>query len=149
VSAHDKASGKSQKITITSDKGRLSEEEINRMVKEAEECAEADRAVKEGIEAKNQLESYLFRLRSSIDETLKSKIPENDSEVLRKVITDTFAWLESNNQASRETYDSKRKEVETIAQPIITKAYSASGDDSNTGESSSSDGEGPTVEEVD
>jgi heat shock protein 1/8 len=148
VSAHDKASGKSQKITITSDKGRLSEDEINRMVMEAEECAEADHAVKESIEAKNQLESYLFRLKSSIDETLKSNIAQNDSEIVRKVITDAFAWLESNNQASKEAYDTKRNEVETVAQPIITKAYSASRNDNNTGEASSSGGEGPSVEEV-
>ena len=74
VSAQDKASGKSQKITITSDKGRLSDDEIARMVKEAEENAEEDAKAQKRIEAKNQLESYLYSLRNTVDDTLKDKI---------------------------------------------------------------------------
>ena len=123
VSAADKASGKSQKITITSDKGRLSEEEIDRMVREAEENAEADKLLRQRVDAKNQLESYLYGLRSSVTDTLKDKIDEADKETLTKMVTEALAWLEEHPDESKEAYDEKRKSVEDVANPIISKAY--------------------------
>jgi molecular chaperone DnaK (HSP70) len=155
VSAQDKASGKTQSITITSDKGRLSEEDIERMIREAEENAEADKITRENIEGKNQLESYLYGLRTSVEDTLKDKIVGEEKESLSKAIADALSWLESHQQETKSEYEGKRKEVESVANPIIAKAYqagtppseSSSGDDQDNDTSSENDG--PTVEEVD
>ncbi len=152
VSAEDKASGKAQKITITSDKGRLSSDEIERMVKEAEENAEIDRIARQNVEAKNQLEAYLYNLRASVTDSLKDKISEDDKTTILSKVTEVLAWLEENSGQDKETYDAKRKEVEDIAGPVIAKAYSAasssaSGAASSTPSSDNSDG-GPTVEEM-
>merc|ERR1712196_260572 len=88
ISAQDKVSGKSEKITITSDKGRLGEEEIERMIREAEENAETDKLLKESVEAKNQLESYLYNLRVSVKDTLADKIVEEDKEKILTLISE-------------------------------------------------------------
>jgi molecular chaperone DnaK (HSP70) len=157
VSAQDKASGKSQKITITSDKGRLSESEIERMVKEAEENAEQDKAAKERVEAKNQLESYLYGLRNTVRDSLKDKLSEEDKSAIDTVVTEALSWIEAHPTGEKSDYDEKRSEVEAVASPIITKAYSAgagaSGPQSSSSDSTDGDdageGEGPTVEEVD
>jgi hypothetical protein len=168
VTAQDKASGKTQKITITSDRGRLSEEDINRMVKEAEENAEVDRIAKENIEAKNQLESYLYGVRTSFEDTLKDKIPASDKEKGLLLIKEALTWLEGHLLETKLAYDEKRKEVEVVVAPIISTAYSASSpptgpsssstssaEDANDGNSNDSDESknddndgGPTVEEV-
>lgn len=164
VSAQDKASGKSQKITITSDKGRLSEDEIERMLKEAEENAEADKKERQKVEAKNQLEGYLYSLRNTLDDDgMKEKIVGEDREKLSASVTAALTWLEDHPSEDKQTYDDKRKEVEDIANPILTKIYAASGgappaggsDGPSASSSSSSEGmpppdegAGPTVEEA-
>ena len=148
VSAQDKVSGKTQKITITSDKGRLGEDEIARMVAEAEENAEADKVLRMNIEAKNKLESYLYSLRSSDNDTLKSKISEEDQETLSVAIDGTVAWLEEHNSEEMSVYDAKQRELEEVANPIIAKAYGAPpSDESNS--SDSDDEDTPSVEEMD
>lgn len=157
VSASDKASGKTQKITITSDKGRLSEDEIARMVREAEENAEADKNLKSKVEAKNQLESYLYNLRASLDdEKLKDKFDPSDKETLDVTVKDALTWLDDHPSDEKDSYDSKRKEVEKISNPIIAKIYSAPPPDGagmpppdSSGKDAGSGGSGPTVEEVD
>jgi heat shock protein 5 len=158
VSAQDKASGKSQKITITSDKGRLSEDEIERMIKEAEENAETDRVTKENIEAKNHLESYLYSLRNTVQDTLKNKIPEVDKETLLKAVTEALSWLEKNVSETKAVFEEKRKEIETVANPILSNAYNDTKPDDNSGgdgggnnynDSKNDRDEEPTVEEVD
>jgi len=151
VSAQDKASGKTQKITITSDKGRLSDEEIARMIKEAEENAEEDAKAQKRIEAKNQLESYLYSLRNTVDDTLKDKIDPSDKEKLSSAVTEALSWLESHQSEDKEAFDDKKKEIELIANPIIAKAYGASEppkDGASNDEPNENNGEGPTVEEV-
>jgi heat shock protein 5 len=152
VSASDKASGKSQKITITSDKGRLSEDEIERMVKEAEENAEADKLIRQTIDAKNQLESYLYSLRSTIDDTLKDKIEANEKEKLREIITESLKWLEDHQDETKQVYEDKRKEVEAVANPIIAKVYGSTGDNNSNDDGTPANDDGPddspTVEEV-
>jgi endoplasmic reticulum chaperone BiP len=149
VSAQDKASGKSQKITITSDKGRLSEDEIERMVREAEENAEADKAQRDSVEVKNQLESYLYNLRNSVEDTLKDKIPDDEKDTLLTAVNEALAWLDENQSEDKETYADKLKEIEDIANPIISKAYGASGPDGGPdGDSEDDNDDGPTVEEV-
>lgn len=149
VSASDKASGKSQTITITSDKGRLGEEEIARMVAEAEENAETDKQLRQTVEARNGLETYLYSLRQSVDETLKEKIAEEDRATLGKLVTEALAWLEETASASKGDYDAKRREVEVVANPVIAKAYGAQGPPSAAAGSAGDADAGPTVEEVD
>lgn len=157
VSAIDKASGKEQKITITSDKGRLSQEEIDRMIKEAEENAEADKVIRETVESKNKLESYLYNLKNTINDengSLKS-LSDSDREMIKSKIEDSLKWLESNQQEEKQSYEDKMKEIESILSPLISKAHqsqqgpTAGNSDSNsTNESSDSSGSGPTVEEM-
>merc|ERR1712005_55538 len=95
VSAEDKGTGKSEKITITSDKGRLSDEEIERMVREAEEFAEEDKAIKERIDARNGLESYAYNMKNTLSDEekgIKDKIEEEDAEALDEAVQDVLDW---------------------------------------------------------
>lgn len=149
VSAHDKVTGKSQTITITSEKGRLSEEEIEQMVAEAETYAEQDKQDKERIEARNNLESYLYNLKNSLD-----KITSDDKQMLEKTIEEALLWLENNPALEKEEYVQKQKEVETIANPILKNAYqnanAGAQDEDFLGEDLDGVGDdGPSVEEVD
>jgi molecular chaperone DnaK (HSP70) len=154
ISASDQASGKSQSMTITSEKGRLSEEEIERMVAEAEQFAEQDAAEKAKVEAKNQLEAYLYNLKNSISDQLQGKLQDDDQEILTKSVEDALIWLEDHPAAEKDDYDTKQKEVESIANPILKRAYESvnnqpSGDDDFMGEDVDGvDDEGPSVEEV-
>jgi len=125
VAAEDKATGKSEKITITADKGRLSQEEIQRMVREAEEFAEEDKAMKEKIDARNGLEGYAFSLRNSINDKEKfgDKISEEDKETIEKTIKEVTEWLDEHHDAEKDEYAEKQKELESVANPIMTKLY--------------------------
>ncbi|KAI5481423.1 heat shock 70kDa protein 1/8 [Pseudohyphozyma bogoriensis] len=127
VSAADKTTGKSNKITITNDKGRLSKEEIERMVNEAEQYKAEDEAAAARITAKNGLESYAYSLRNSIEGDLKDKIEAADKESLDKAISETTSWLDASAEASTEEYQEKQKELEGIANPIMQKVYAAAG----------------------
>merc|ERR1712070_420139 len=158
ISASDKGTGKTQTITITSEKGRLSEEEIERMVAEAEEFAEQDKTDKERIEARNGLESYLYNLKSSISDQLEGKLNEEDKESMSTCIEDALVWLENHPAAEKDEYDEKQKEVESLVNPIIKKAYESTNngadgavpDDDFMGEDLDGvGGDEPTVEEVD
>merc|ERR1719359_2310995 len=118
VSAADKGTGKQEKITITAEKGRLSQEEIERMVKEAEEFAEEDKKVQEKINAKNSLESYLYRMKNDLDDDEKGialKIEPAEKNELISLIDETLDWLEENPEAEAEEFEEKQKEVEQIA----------------------------------
>merc|ERR1711959_37766 len=113
VTAADKGTGKSEKITITSDKGRLSDEEVQRMVEEAEQYAEEDRIVKERMDARNGLESYLYGLKNTMDnDESKSdnKIPAEDKRELLELVDEKLDWMESNPESSTEEYNDHRKE---------------------------------------
>eukprot|EP00948_MAST-09A_sp_MAST-9A-sp1_P001645 g1645.t1 len=130
VSAADKGTGKSQKITIKQEKGRLSEEEIERMVREAEEFAEEDKKTKERIDSRNGLESYLYQLKNSLEDEEKGiadKIDESDKEALEEAIRDALEWLDENQEEEAEEYKAKQKEVQAVANPIMQKAYGAGG----------------------
>ncbi|GAA5940745.1 hypothetical protein JCM3775_004885 [Rhodotorula graminis] len=127
VSASDKTTGKSNKITITNDKGRLSKEEIERMVNEAEKYKAEDEAAASRITAKNGLETYAYSLRNSIEGDLKDKLEADDKESLDKAITETISWLDASSEASKEEYEEKQKELEGVANPIMMKAYGAAG----------------------
>ncbi|KAI7871612.1 heat shock protein 70 family [Spinellus fusiger] len=129
VAASDKASGKSESITITNDKGRLSQEDIERMVKEAEEFADEDRIVRERTEAKNQLENYIYSLKTQLadDGTLGTKISEDDKEAIEDAIKDKVDWLEENSSAEKEDFDEKREELESVVNPITSKLHAEGG----------------------
>lgn len=128
VSAADKTTGKSSRITITNDKGRLSKEEIERMVSEAEKYKKEDEDAAARIQSKNGLESYAYNLRNSTqDEKLASKFEADDKERLDKAISDTIAWLDASQEGSKEEYEEKQKELEAIANPIMSRLYGAGG----------------------
>ena len=156
ISAHDKGTGKQESLTITSEKGRLSEQEIERMVKEAEEFAEQDNKEKAKVQARNELEAYLYNLKNSISETLQGKLSGDDKQTLTTTIEDALVWLEDHPAAEKEDYDAKQKEVERIANPILKRAYesanaasSNANDDDWMGEDVDGVDDGPSVEEVD
>jgi len=120
VSALEKSTGKENKITITNDKGRLSQEEIDRMVKEAEKYKAEDDANRNRIEAKNALENYCFSLKSSISgEEVQSKLSESDKSILESKIDDTIKWLDENQNAETEEYQEKQKDLTDTATPIL------------------------------
>jgi len=126
VSAEDKGTGKAEKITITAEKGRLSEEDIERMVAEAEEFAEEDKKVKERIDARNGLESYVYNLKNTLEDDekgLADKLSPEDKKELQDMIDETLDWMEENPEAEKEDYDDKQKEVENISNPIMRQMY--------------------------
>lgn len=129
VRAEDKGTKKSEKITITNDKGRLSQEEIDRMVKEAEEFAEEDKKVKERIDARNNLETYVYNMKSTINEKdkLADKIDSEDKEKIEDALKEALDWLDENQSAEKDDFEEKLKEVEAVCSPIIKKVYEKTG----------------------
>eukprot|EP00173_Palmaria_palmata_P003157 Plantae.Rhodophyta-Palmaria_palmata.ctg328.p1 GENE.Plantae.Rhodophyta-Palmaria_palmata.ctg328~~Plantae.Rhodophyta-Palmaria_palmata.ctg328.p1 ORF type:complete len:667 (-),score=196.32 Plantae.Rhodophyta-Palmaria_palmata.ctg328:1067-3010(-) len=129
VSAEEKGSGKKSKITITNDKGRLSKEDIEKMVQEAEEFKAEDEAATAKIEAKNSLENYCYTMRNTLtDDKIKDKISDEDKAAITAKVNDVLAWLEENSEsAEKEEFDAKQKEVEAVATPVMTKMYQAGG----------------------
>ena len=124
VSAVEKGTGKTNKITITNDKGRLSKEEIERMLAEAEKYKTEDEAEASRISAKNGLESYAYSLRNTIsDSKVDEKLDAGDKEKLKAEIDKTVAWLDDNQTATKEEYEAQQKELEGVANPIMVKMY--------------------------
>lgn len=123
VSAVDKGTGKSEKIVITNDKGRLTPEEIERMIKEAEEYAEEDKLAKEKIDAKNQFDSYVFSLKNSVEdpEKLGKKITEDDKKTVLDAVKEAQDWLKDNQDATKDDFESQQKKLEGVANPIMKK----------------------------
>merc|ERR1712022_6896 len=156
VTAEDKgASGKKANITITNDKGRLSKDDIERMVREAEQFAEEDKLAKEKIDAKNQLESYCYQMKNTIEEDkFKAAVSEDEAKAIKDKVDETMAWLDTAEHAEKEEFDSMEKELQAVCNPIITKMYQAGGGGMPEGGMPSAGGDdapagGPTIEEVD
>ncbi|KAI9172927.1 Hsp70 chaperone [Blastocladiella emersonii ATCC 22665] len=159
VSAVDKSTNRSNKITITNDKGRLSKEEIERMVAEAEKYKKEDEEAASRIQAKNGLESYAYNLRNTLnDDKVAGKMDAADKETLNKAIDETISWLDGNQEGAKDEYEHKQKELEGVANPIMTKLYSAAGGapggmpggfDPSGAPPPAADTTGPTIEEVD
>ena len=125
VSAVEKSSGKSEKITVSNDKGRLSKDDIERMVKEAEKFKEEDKKEGERIESKNNLESYVYQVKSSIeDDKLKEKIGEDNLKNIRESVDDTIKWFDEGDNYEKEDYDNKMKELQNLFNPLMSKMYS-------------------------
>lgn len=149
VSAVDKSTGKENKITITNDKGRLSKEDIERMVNEAEKYKNEDEQQREKITAKNALESYCFNVKSTVeDEKLKDKINESDRTTVINKCNEVIAWLDANQLAEKDEFADKQKELESVCSPIISKLYQAGGAPPGAAPGGQAAG-GPTIEEVD
>ncbi|KEP63548.1 UNVERIFIED_CONTAM: chaperonin protein BiP [Hammondia hammondi] len=129
VSAVDKGTGKSEKITITNDKGRLTPEEIERMISEAEKFAEEDKKVKERVDARNALEGYLHSMKTTVEDKdkLADKIEEDDKKTILDKVTEAQEWLNTNPDADAEETRDKLKDVEAVCNPIISKVYGQSG----------------------
>nr|XP_023021767.1 heat shock 70 kDa protein cognate 4 [Leptinotarsa decemlineata] len=161
VTAIEKSTNKENKITITNDKGRLSKEDIERMVNDAEKYRGEDEKQKATITAKNLLESYCFNIKSTMeDDKIKDKISESDKTTVMEKCNEVIAWLDANQLAEKEEYEHKQKELENICNPIITKLYQGAGGapggmpgfpgaGAAPGAGGAAGGPGPTIEEVD
>jgi len=165
VSAIEKGTGKSNKIVITNDKGRLSKEEIERMLAEAEKYKEEDELEAGRISAKNGLESYAYSLKNTLaDAKVDEKLEAADKDALKAEIDKTVAWLDESQQATKEEYEEHQKELEAVANPIMMKFYGADGAGAGmpgagpggfpaggfpSGGAGATHDDGPTVEEVD
>jgi len=147
VSALEKGTGKAEKITITNDKGRLSKEEIEAMVSEAEKYKDEDDKQKERVAAKNGLESYIFNLKSSLDtEDIKTKLSADELSGATAALDEALKWLDSNQLGEKEEFEEKQKELEQMARPLMSKIYGQGQGQAKKGSSNNSE---PTVEEVD
>ena len=144
VSAAEKSTGKSQKITITNDKGRLSKDDIERLVEESDKYAAEDKAKAEVVIAKNELENYLYNMRNSIADG--KNLDEDDKAKMKVVVDEGLAWLEGNADSSKDEYEAKKKELVDALNPFLVKMYGAA-DYSKSAEESVHGG--PAVEEVD
>ena len=128
VTAVEKSTGKNNKIVITNDKGRLSKDDIDRLVKEAEKFKDEDNKVKERIEAKNGLEQYCYQVRQTInDAKLKDKFSEDEKKQIEGKVDEVLKWVNDNPAAAKDEYDSKMKEIEGIFNPIMQKVYQQAG----------------------
>jgi L1 cell adhesion molecule like protein len=128
VSAEDKTTGNKNKITITNDKGRLSKEDIERMVQEAEKYKADDEELKKKVEAKNSLENYAYNMRNTIrDDKVASKLSPEDKDKIEKAVDEAIHWLDANQLAEVEEFEHKVKELEGICNPIITQMYQGAG----------------------
>jgi len=157
IEACEKGTGKKEHITISNDKGRLTAEDIEKMVQEAEEFAKDDLELREKIEAKNQLEALVYQSRTSLDkEDLKSKLDDTDVEAVQTLLTEVDEWL-LNDDRSKSEYENKLNEVNGVLQPIMMKAMSQGSEGFPAQESvpptdggvGPSGGVGPTIDEVD
>lgn len=162
VSALEKGTGKTNKIVITNDKGRLSKEDIERMLAEAEKFKDEDEAEARRVSAKNGLESYAYSLRNTLsDSKVDEKLDAADKDKLKAEIDKVVNWLDENQQATREEYEEQQKELEGVANPIMMKFYGAGGAPGGPGGApggfpgaaggapGAGGDDGPTVEEVD
>merc|ERR1712078_444181 len=124
----DKNTGKDERITIKNDKGRPSQEEVERMVAEAEKYAKEDEEQKSRIEAKNSLESYVFNMKTSVeDEKVAEKLSEEDKKTVLDKCNEGVAWIDANQTAEKDEFEDKKKEIESVCAPIISKLYAGAG----------------------
>jgi L1 cell adhesion molecule like protein len=147
VSACEKATGNKKSITIKNESTRLSKEEIENLVKEAEKFKKEDEERFETQDARNDLENYVFSLRNTLQEN-KIKLEDSDKQKLSECVESGISWLDDNHNASKEDYTSKKKEIEDVAMPIMMSAYK-NGDETSPQFPGGKTEKGPTIEEVD
>jgi len=142
VTAKDTGSGKTEKITITNDKGRLSKEEIERMINDAQKFAEQDKIVKEKVDAKNSLDNYIHSMRNTINdkEKLSEKLSSSEKDTIKDALNQQQEWLDKNQDANKEEFEEHLKTLEGVCNPIISKFYQQQGKQpGGSSDSSSSD----------
>lgn len=151
VTAQDKSTGKSEHVTITNDKGRLSQQDIDRMVQEAEKFKDEDEKRRICVQAKHKLEDYLYGLRSTLNgDACKGKLSDDEIQRAQTCVNEAISWIERNQLAEKEEFEHKLQEVEAVCNPITTKLYQSSGGAPPGGwNPSAAPAGGPTVEEVD
>jgi len=159
VAAEDKTTGKKNQITITNDKSRLTKDEIERMVNDAKKYEEDDKKQRERIDAKNGLENYAYSIKNTMnDEKVASKIDAGDKQKVLDAVNEAVQWLEHNQEAEKDEYESRQKDLEAICTPIMTKMYQGGGMPDMSGMGGGMGGmpgmggdagAGPKVEEVD
>ena len=152
VSATEKSTNKTNKITIKNDKGRLSAEEIQRMVDEAERYKNEDEEVRERIEAKNKFEGYLYQLKSSLgEEGLQAKMSESDKSMINDKIKEYESWFDSHPSENKDVYESKQKELEGIFMEMMKNMSGgeATGNEATQESKPATNDEGPQIEEID
>ena len=147
VTAVDKSTSKSKNMTITNNRGRFTEEQIKKMVEEAKQYEEEDNKRKEAIDAKNDLENYVHVIKQSLNDPNMGQVLDTDSKSkMESLCSETINFIDSNQHESKETYEKKKKEIEDIWNPIISKMYSQKNENNVPKSGASSE---PTVEEVD
>jgi heat shock protein 5 len=129
VSGVEKGTGKAETISITNDKGRLTKEEIEKMIADAEKFADEDKAIKEKIDAKHSLQNYIFSMRNTIEDKdkLAEKLDEDDKSTISDALTEAEDWLNANDDAEKDDFDEHMKELQSVCDPIIAKVYQSQG----------------------
>ena len=130
VTAVEKATGKSEKIVVTNDSGRLSKEEIERMLREAKEFEEQDKVTKEKIDAKNSLENYIYSMKNTVEDKEKGigdKISQSEKDEITNALKEAQDWLSANQEAEKDDYDTHLKDLQKVCDPIISKIYQQAG----------------------
>ncbi|KAK7104854.1 hypothetical protein V1264_019505 [Littorina saxatilis] len=148
VMAQDKSTGKSNNITIKNDKGRLSKEDIDRMVNEADKYREEDDKQRQRVESRNKLEAYIFSVRQAVSEA-GDKLSSDDREAVSKLCDEALSWLDSNSLADKEEFEDKLQEVQKLCSPHMAKLHGQGQGQKSSGSQSAGQAGGPTVEEVD
>jgi heat shock protein 5 len=137
VSAVEKATGKSEKIVITNDSGRLSKDEIEKMLREAEQFAEQDKKTKERIDAKNSLENYIYSMKNTVEDKEKGigdKLSTEEKETITNAIKEHQDWLNANPETEKEDYETHLKDLQKTCDPIVARVYKQSGGGPNPGQ---------------
>merc|ERR1719471_435492 len=158
VSAKDKKGSATGKIRIESEKGRLSQDEIDRIVKDAERYKEEDDILKKKVQAKNGLESYCYQIKNTLDDPkMKDVISADQKEKINTVVDEVISWVDNNPNAETDEFEAKQKEVEEVWKPIMMAAYQGAGGmpgasapgAAGPGGPAPGAGEGPKIDEVD
>lgn len=147
VSALESSTGKSKRITIKNDKGRLSQRDIERMLAEAEQYKDEDDRQRERIACRNSLESYIFSVKQAVDDA-GNKLSMDDKKRVENECDSCMRWLESNQLADRDEFEYKLKEMQRVCSPIMTKLHRDGSRGNYRGGQTSGDQGGPTIEEV-
>ena len=146
VSAVEKATGKSEKIVVTKDSGRLSKEEIERMLREAKEFEEQDKITKERIDAKNSFENYIYSMKNTVEDKEKgigAKLTDDEKETITNALKEAQDWLNANQEAEKDEYETHLKDLQKVCDPIIGRLYQQSGGQPGGSQSEDADNEEP------
>ena len=149
VTAKDESTGKTNKITITNDKGRLSQADIDRMVSEAENYREEDEKQRERIASRNSLEHYIFNYKQAITDAPEGRVTQEEKDTVLKKCQEEMAWLDDNTLAEKEEYEHHAEELHKVCSPVMSKIHAGAQQSAGASGGSAGGSSGPKVEEVD